>query len=279
MACRDMLTGDRMVGSLPARVMLAGHRPHRPPAARTPSGQALVVEVAEEGGHELSLWSSSFRRQDVGPAQGRGFSVLMQSELPGSTAVRRLATRARSCRAASRRRAGPLDPPSCSVTPSRVGHDARWITQGWRSSRSVGCEQLGESSLGHLEDGQRLEEELRCRPCHVLDLVGVVWVLTTSSSTVWWVRARSRILRCSLIAHGVPGQTAPGAHGRPRSGCWRTDRSGQWFRKLRRRRCGDRLGTGVRRLVGVVSVRCLSAWYRLPGPAQNPRPVWLPVGR
>jgi hypothetical protein len=46
------------------------------------------------------------------------------------------------------------------VTPSPVGHDVRWITLGWCSPLSVGCEQLGASSLEHLEDGQRLDEEL-----------------------------------------------------------------------------------------------------------------------
>jgi hypothetical protein len=47
----------------------------------------------------------------------------------------------------------------------------------WCSSLSVGCEQLGASSLDHLEDGQRLDEGLLCCLCDVLELVGVVWGL------------------------------------------------------------------------------------------------------
>src|SRR4029453_9429970 len=89
------------------------------------------------------------------------------SGLPGPTAMRRLATQARSCRAASRRPAVPSDPPSCSMTPSPVGHDARQITVGWYSSRSVGCQRLAESSLGHLDDGQRLDDELRVLSCAI----------------------------------------------------------------------------------------------------------------
>ena len=61
--------------------------------------------------------------------------------------------------------------------PSLGLFDRRSLFQGIRLAGlgwigSIGREQFRESPVRHLEDGQRFDEELRCRLCDVLELAG-----------------------------------------------------------------------------------------------------------